>query len=196
MPVRTPWTGGHAAAAVAEQLANQLRRLNVVRGWLRLESAPPATGLFPYRLEMRSAATLAPIADGTLYRGERYRLVLRADRARLERGFVRRWVYVFVVDSLGRIQRLLPEGSGNQGNYLPPLAHGPTGVPTDIPIGALLRAAPPLGQDLLVLFSSSKPVAVSNLVGGPTRALQGAPNWSVQKLLLTTVETGGGGKPP
>ena len=99
-------------------------RLGRIRGWLTLLTPPDGVSpSFPYHLALRDVRTKQLVTSGNLTKGSRYKILLTASHADLERvDFVvkPRFVYVFAVDHFGKGSLLFPElGHGNDGNHLP-----------------------------------------------------------------------------
>jgi uncharacterized caspase-like protein len=158
-PPRTDWIGISNDRASIEDPARQLRGLasklaNVV-GWLNLQS--PAEASFPYRLELRDAAS-KQASDGRLTGDHRYKMFLKRDPAAKLQDAPRRRVYVFVVDSNGKSQ--LAFGTANLGNEIPrPEDDGK--YPDEIPLTkyeADLRVSEPYGVDHYFVLSTSQPI--------------------------------------
>ena len=187
---------------------DQALRLAKIRSWLEMEG-PPDRGQFPYHLALRNPSTGELLAEGPVYDGDVYGLVLRADSARLKPSLEQRRVYVFAIDTHGKSVLLFPLSQVQ--NRLPyePTAAGTW--PTEIRLGqdTLLQVQPPLGMDTYVLLTSDEAVptdalewdgvqrgatrgGASALAGllfnnsGATRA--GAPvvpmSWSIERLSI------------
>ncbi len=119
LPSHSDWIAASADAPAS--LTETSRALARIRGWLTLDS-PPAQDSFPYHLAIRHAESGEFYAQGDVHNEQNFKLYLKADEVALKssKNLKRRWVYVFVIDSFGKIDLLYPEaGRGNEGNQQP-----------------------------------------------------------------------------
>jgi hypothetical protein len=174
LPARSDWiTIGQSPEALrraAWQLTDKALRIGKVKAWLQLE-APPDNGLFPYRLALKNTTTGEYRSEGTtVFDGESYGLVLRADKKALAearaRGIEPRFIYVFTIDSNGQGQLLYPAATaGSVENRLPRAAAGAgqSEIPTEILLGRsdAFSISEPFGIDTYLLVTSAE--AITNL---------------------------------
>jgi hypothetical protein len=207
LPSRSSW---FPAAQGVDSLEDHAIRLGRINGWLTLDS-PPQSGWFPYQLAIRNVQSGATKTNGdSTYGGERYDLVLVRDSVRQPLP-VRRWIYVFAIDSDGNGTPLYPQ-SGTVENRVPfdsvdvaQVMPAEIKLPrrTSIPIKA------PYGVDTWFLVTSDEAIDVETFrfegvrtergvgrsglagmlgrVGGATRSVGEGPtptDWSVQKIKL------------
>jgi len=177
-------------------LARDVKRLNVVYGWLGMTS-PPDEGAFPYRItgfENVDDGSLSGPSD-TLHIGQRYRIILSASsdaifKAQMQATIsnaMQRYLYVFALDRDGNGSLLWPsqqEGSVendiNFFTYLPERM----ALPAD---GHLFTVAPPEGTDSFFLLSSEEPLpdpGILNFSGVRTRAEPEGPRTDLSELLF------------
>ncbi len=153
--VRVPAMGRKAAFdSTARRLEQQALRLGRIRAWLTLES-PPDAGDFPYHLVFRNTKTGEEKTGGLAYDGEQYRIVLRADTARLAdpSTLKPRRVYIFAIDSLGQSTVLFPF---EQAQNRVPFEEGKW--PAEIVLGDPFRIQAPFGVDTYLFLTSEQPV--------------------------------------
>lgn len=196
-PARTDYLAIPEDPSVASTiLARDVKRLNVIYGWLGL-SSPPDEGAFPYRItgfENVDDGTLLEPAD-TLLVGQRYRIVLGATtdaifKAQMQATIsnaMQRYLYVFALDGDGNGSLLWPsqqEGSvENDINFF-------TYLPERMPLpaeGHLFTVAPPVGMDSFFLLSSEEPLpdpGILNFSGVRTRAEPEGPETELSDLLF------------
>ena len=196
-PARTNFLSVPASPESASTiLARDVKRLNVIYGWLNLNS-PPDEGAFPYRLTgfeaVDSGELLAP--DDTLLMGTKYRIVLEASMQAIQeaqmqatiKNVMQRFLYVFALDSDGNGSLLWPsaeEGSVendiNFFSFLPERLLLPSK-------GHLFTVAPPAGADTFFLLSSEEPLpdpGILNFSGVRTRAEPEGPTTDLSDLLF------------
>jgi len=204
MPLRSSWVGIQASADSMKEaganLTDYALRLARIRGWIQLQ--PPSTSAeFPYRLALQNAATNEIKPEGEYLNGEKYRLVLHADRNVLDAmagGVPKRWVYVFVIDSHGTGQLIYPpQGQGNVGNQLPVLAPGQTKPPELIPVsraGEEITISPPFGVDTFYMLATEEPIPDPNVLSfeGVRTGSRGSVGGTPLSRLLASV--GGGSR--
>lgn len=177
-------------------LARDVKRLNVVFGWLGLNS-PPDEGAFPYRISGFENVTDGSVAlpSDTLAIGERYRILLSASteaifKAQMQATItnaMQRYLYVFALDRDGNGTLLWPtqqEGSvENDINFFTYLPERMT-LPAS---GHLFTVAPPSGMDSFFLLSSEEPLpdpGILNFTGVRTRAEPDGPRTDLSQLLF------------
>jgi hypothetical protein len=170
MPISSGWvpTGKDAGADLTEKAL----RLARIRGWIQLQ--PPSTATeFPYRLALQNVATNEIKPDGETFDGEKYRVVLQADRKALDDmeifgGVPQRWVYCFVIDSDGRGQLVYPPPSqGSVGNRLPVLPPGETKAPQVIVLtrpGEEIGIGKPFGVDTFYMLATEERIPDPNVL--------------------------------
>jgi hypothetical protein len=129
-----------------------------------------------------------------------------------------RWIYVFCIDQQGRSTLLFPpRGQGNSDNRFPlpgAISHPPASYEPDLK--AELRVGEPFGIDTYYLLASEEPLPwpealefsgvregtrggldpLSSLIGRVGNGTRGGPvavpaNWSVERLVLRSIEDGG-----
>jgi hypothetical protein len=168
MPLRTRWfaLSGDAAATggLAARLMEYAARIARLQAWRQLE--PPQNGApFPYELAFQEISSKRFVTQGEMHKGEKYKLYLVAEPARLRRleqgdGVPRRKVQVFVIDSDGRGQPVFPSSSqGSVENEFPVLRPGETKAPERIALSnrdSDLEVSDPLGTDLYVMIASEE----------------------------------------
>jgi hypothetical protein len=211
LPLRSRWS----AAGVADTplvLNDAIMRLRRVFGWQNLES--PGNDALPYDLTIRRAADGSLVKDGVLVGESKYGLVLRARSGRAGGVVQPRYVYVFIIDSLGKSILLFPP-SGSVENRVPmedeetQVAH----LPSEIPLGewASFSATPPYGVDTYFLLTTDEalpdpwslewdgvrgvsgrggtsPLQQLLELGGTMRSpLRTPPNWSIEQLIFESV---------
>jgi hypothetical protein len=142
--------------AVRDSLQAVATRLNIIRGWLELES-PPDQGLFPYRLALKNQESGVNLGANSTqptpvaHAGQKLRAVLQADAQTLRRGVQPRFVYLFAFDSRGESKLIF--GRNNLDNKLPRL--GTNGDPAvEIALGEPVTISKPFGIDTFVLLST------------------------------------------
>ena len=167
------------AAAI---IARDINKLNVIWGWLHLES-PPDDGSFPYAF-----AGFENVQDGsrrhagdTLRVGEQYRVVLETTYAALEKARVeaitnrveKHYLYIFIMDRSGNGYLLYPAVEyGNVENDVVLFSDLPTEIRIPSQGGALFEVAEPVGIDSFFLISTAQPIpqpGVFNFEGVRTR---------------------------
>jgi hypothetical protein len=90
-------------------------RLARVNAWLNLEAPPPSPAhAFPYRLALKGSNQL--LADGIAYEGQHFEAALVADRPP-PKGTPGRFVYVFIIDSSGASQLVMPQTSAVENRF-------------------------------------------------------------------------------
>lgn len=177
-------------------LARDVKRLNVVFGWLGL-SSPPDEGAFPYRIagfENVDDGSMAGPSD-TLLIGQRYRIILNASsdaifKAQMQATItnaMQRYLYVFALDRDGNGSLLWPSGQeGSVENDINFFTYLPErmALPAD---GHLFTVAPPEGADSFFLLSSEEPLpdpGILNFSGVRTRAEPEGPKTDLSELLF------------
>ena len=206
LPARSSW---FPAAQGVDSLEDRAIRLGRINGWLTLDS-PPQAGWFPYRLAIRNVQSGETKTEGETYGGERYDLILVRDAVQQALP-VRRWIYVFAIDSDGKGVPLYPQ-SGTVENRVPFDSVDVAQVmPAEIklPRRASIPIQAPYGVDTWFLITSDQAIDVETFrfegvrtergvgrpglagmlsrVGGATRSVGDDPtptNWSVQKIKL------------
>ncbi len=156
LPRRSAWVSPDTVGVneCSRLLSADARRLAAARMWLRLES-PPSSGEFPYQLALydRLKGTRRG-ARSTVEEGERFQLLLHADRKALRNGCEQRFVYVFAMDSHGKRTLLFPNSMiGNVENRFPVDNNN---LPQKILLSGreLFKVAPPFGMDTFFLLTS------------------------------------------
>lgn len=210
LPLRSRWSAA-VAADTPLVLNDAILRLRRIFGWQHIES--PGNDALPYDLAIRRADDTSLVNDGVLVGESKYGLVLRARSGRAGGEVQPRYVYVFVIDSLGRSILLFPP-SGSVENRVPmedeatQLAH----LPAEIPLGerASFTATPPYGVDTYFLLTTDEalpdpwslewdgvraaggrvtsPLQQLLDLGGTTRSPLRTPlNWSIETLFFESV---------
>jgi Caspase domain len=165
LPPRSNWfvlprAGGRGGgpAVLARPLEEAVLRIARIRAWLTLEA--PQNQNFPYRLALRRLPDGKLSTGGELLQGETYGLVLHADPADLTRGIAPRYVYVFLIDSLGRINLLFPSSVRGGVECRFPSQQGGEPWPPEIPLGEqpAFTILPPLGVDTFFLLTTADPI--------------------------------------
>ena len=196
-PARTDYLAIHEDPSVASTiLSRDVKRLNVIYGWLGLNS-PPDEGAFPYRI-----TGFENVVDGVLFEpsdtlriGQQYRIVLGAStdaifKAQMQATIsnaMQRYLYIFSLDGDGNGSLLWPsqqEGSvENDINFFTYLPERML-IPAE---GHLFTVAPPVGMDSFFLLSSEEPLpdpGILNFSGVRTRAEPQGPETDLSNLLF------------
>lgn len=161
LPVRTDWITAEkpiASKEVLNQFKENVFKLARIRAWLQLTS-PSDSGVFPYRLALKHAASGEITAAGPLREGETYGLILQADKEKLGQKIEKRYVYVFVIDSNGKGTLLFPSVEQmNSENHFPVQEND---VPTEIALGnrELFNIQKPFGIDNYILLTTAEPIS-------------------------------------
>ncbi len=216
LPLRTDWLPGRDADCPGfEELGWRLRelalRLAKVRAWLTLESAPEDA--WAYHLALDSAGRRIG-HGGQLVQGDLYSPVLvRPASSALGRA-ESRWVYVFTLDSLGRVQLLHPISAFGGVENRFPLEERDAPEEIRLPCGRGYRIGGPFGVDTFFLLTSvealpnpwileseavrlrgedqSSPNALQRLLGGRGAAMRGSEAlpvpkaWSLERFSIRT----------
>jgi hypothetical protein len=182
-PERSDWNlATEQRLFAASILGRDVNKLNVIWGWINLES-PPDDGTFPYAF-----AGFENVADGsrrfdgdTLLVGEQYRVVLETSFAELEKARVksmsanaeRRYLYFFIMDRSGNGYLLYPAAEyGNVENDVVMFSDLPTEIRIPDKEGVLFEVAEPVGLDSFYLISTAQPIpqpGIFNFEGIRTR---------------------------
>ncbi len=182
-PERSDWLAATPQRLFAAAIiARDVNKLNVIWGWLHLES-PPDNGSFPYTF-----GGFENIEDGsrrfagdTLRVGEQYRVVLETTYAELEKARVealtnrveKHYLYIFIMDRSGNGYLLYPAVEyGNVENDIVLFSDLPTEVRIPSQGGPLFEVAEPVGIDSFFLISTAQPIpqpGVFNFEGVRTR---------------------------
>jgi hypothetical protein len=166
----------------AALIANDAGKLDIIWGWMNLESPPP-DGTFPYRFTgFENTATGERMGPGdTLAVGERYRLILETSALDLERARVaavaarsdKRYVYLFIIDRNGDGALLYPpQELGNVENDISLFSDLPLTLRYPTGEGFLFEVGPPVGMDSFFLVTSAEAIpqpGVFNFQGVRTR---------------------------
>ncbi|NNE35673.1 MAG: caspase family protein, partial [Rhodothermales bacterium] len=195
-PERSDW---HLATEkrlfAASILGRDINKLNVIWGWLNLQS-PPDDGTFPYIF-----GGFENVSDGsrrfagdTLLVGEKYRVVLETSFAELEKARVkamsanveRRFLYFFIMDRSGNGYLLYPAVEyGNVENDVVLFSDLPTEIKIPSADGVLFEVAEPVGIDSFFLISTAQPIpqpGVFNFEGIRTRGPASGAQTDLSKL--------------
>ena len=169
LPSQTPAIRHSDTAKTTAALRAQMLRLADTRFWFTIEAPPDRD--FPYRLALRTndgtllkeatSTGSGPVATNSLplvYLGREYGFTLFSPG---EPGAVEpRYVYVVLIDAMGRRQLMFPRGLGGTDHYVPPDTRPPGFDLRRIRLGtgANLRVTPPLGIDHYILLSTNEPL--------------------------------------
>ncbi|HWC96596.1 MAG TPA: caspase family protein [Candidatus Sulfopaludibacter sp.] len=188
LPLRTKPV--KAAAQPPYALTDQALRLSKLRGWLQLDPPDEAKLPFPYHVALKNLQTGEYLASGTVVKGQKYDVLLKADPKTLDE-FVERYkdsphglpasfVYMFVIDSQGRGQLVFPRLADNGVTNRLPIAlatDGKISLKDEIPIYRGLEVDAPYGVDSYTLLTTAAALAnpdVLNFDGvGASRGLGG-----------------------
>ncbi len=105
---------------IVDSLFDKAMKLSKIKGWLNL--APPVEGLakFPYHIEMVNRLSNTIYQQPEVKVGDKIDYYLVFDSAFDVNSLSRKFVYVFVIDSDGKMQLAYPRGvDGNQINQFP-----------------------------------------------------------------------------
>jgi hypothetical protein len=210
LPQRSRWFPA-GAPDTPLVLNDAILRLRRIFGWQHLES--PRDDALPYELAIRRADDRSLVQPPLLVGESSYGLVLRARSRRTAAEVEPRYVYVFVIDSLGNSILLFPQ-SGSVENRVPiedEEGHL-TQLPSEISLGerASFKVTPPYGADTYFLLTTEEALpdpwslewsgvrAVSGrgmsplqqllALGGTMRSPLPTPsNWSIEKLIFESV---------
>ncbi len=168
MPSRTAWhdsEGSERPPALADRLERHVLRLAKIHAWHQLQ-APPNQG-FPYRLRLRDENDGRVIGSDGLHQeaeelpeGGSYTAVLELGHPPEMSGtrVRQRYVYLFVIDSVGNSILLYPPTPwGNVENLFPPISGT---APAEIAIGEDSRfdVIGPFGTDTFFLLTTAEPI--------------------------------------
>ena len=196
MPRRTTWES-LAGTKTRERLWESARKLGAVAAFLTLAESD-GSDPFPYHLvlqrpglpepisgtRMRTAANAKSPSEkvletATVYGGDRFDIVLKADRQAVEDNDVpERWVYVFALNSEGRRDLVFASSDAHVGRFplgapVPPPVKLPADraltyckakvYPQTDPLDELclgtVNVCPPYGADTLFELSTDRPIA-------------------------------------
>ncbi len=182
-PPRSDWRAvSPTRMFLAGLLAIDAAKLDLIWGWMNLESPPP-DGTFPYEfVGFENTATGERKASGdTLVVGERYRMLLKTSALDLERARVaavaaradKRYIYLFVIDRNGDGVLLYPpERLGNVENDISLFSDLPLTLKYPAGEGFLFEVLKPVGMDSFFLVTSAEAIpqpGVFNFQGVRTR---------------------------
>lgn len=211
LPLRSHWSAA-GAADTPLVLNDAIMRLRRIFGWQHLESLDNDS--LPVDLAIRRAVDGSLVKDGVLVGESSYGLVLRARSGRVGAEVQPRYVYVFLIDSLGKSILLFPL-SGSVENRVPMEDEGTqvAHLPSEIPLGEQpsFSATAPYGIDTYFLLTTDEalpdpwslewdgvrsagrgggtsPLQQLLELGGTTRSpLLTPPNWSIEQLVFESV---------
>jgi hypothetical protein len=203
LPVRSAWSAAPGKKDNCETggLQDCLARLAKLHYWLTIEAAS-GEERFPYRLGLQGMSDNQPIERGDLIEG-RYRLVLRADPAAIERigrglGLQSRYVYVFVIDQEGRVTQLFPNAGSREHEHLLPRPESlkrPAAELAELPFGesGVISVHAPFGTDTYLMITSAQAIPHLDelLEAGPVMSqpsiMRGGSDWSIHRLFFRSV---------
>jgi hypothetical protein len=203
LPVRSAWSAAPGKKDNCETggLQDCLARLAKLHYWLTIEAAS-GEERFPYRLGLQGMSDDQPIERGDLIEG-RYRLVLRADPAAIERigrglGLQSRYVYVFVIDQEGRVTQLFPNAGSREHEHLLPRPESlkrPAAELAELPFGesGVISVHAPFGTDTYLMITSAQAIPHLDelLEAGPVMSqpsiMRGGSDWSIHRLFFRSV---------
>jgi len=200
-PPRTNWlplgTTGDSLAKTSRTLTEYADRLARMRSWLELPVPPGgANEAFPYRLALKRSETgandkvgdKAIIQDGTVYGGESYDLVLRAE-GKITVFTPRRWVYVLAIECSGEGVLIYPRSA--EGNFLPEKSPGSNEWPKEIALtgsSGAITIGTPFGVDTYILLTTADQIADLSAFNfsGVLQAVRGGVKSPLAQLLANT----------
>ncbi|ANE53034.1 caspase family protein [Flavisolibacter tropicus] len=218
LPARTDFVvydGSEASATVvAEKLSEYAFRIAKIRDWLMLSAPSGGQNKFPFKLGFRHFTSQQPLTTDKVKVNDTLSIYFEAEKDYSEWNRKKRYIYVFNIDSKGKMSLLYPSlESGNVENRMP--ATNDDGNPVEKTHLADILITPPAGADNYFLLASEE--AISNLsafeqegvlsrgndntkgkgnplesllfTGSKTRNKVITPvNWSIFKLVLRTAE--------
>jgi len=163
MPVRTvSVVDKRGVGIVARGLVQQIRDLDRVYQWFLMKEPLDSRG-FPYQLAVRKNESLELVEDGKLDPGIEYNIVMKLASEYEGQDCPERWIYIFSVNSQGKIKLAFPSGYTNENNRFPRL--GVDGglldeVALEVPS---FHGEPPWGRRSFILLTSRKPLDTNTL---------------------------------
>ena len=203
LPARSVWSASPDREGHCESggLVDCLKRLAKLHYWLTI-AAPPAEDRFPYRLAFNRVTDGRIIERGDLSEG-RYRLVLRAESAAIERarqglGLQSRFVYVFVIDQEGRITQLFPNAGSREREHLlphPDSLKQPAAELTELPFGrsGIISIHAPFATDTFLVITSAQAIphlgelVEADPVAAHPSVMRGGNDWSIDRLIVRSL---------
>ncbi len=184
LPVRTSWRPAGAPDPdserdAAENLEANLLQIVKIRAWYQL-SGPPGQE-FPYDLALRGLKNHLDVApEGSLLGGERYQFVLRHN-SRPTGSIVRRYAYVFTIDSQGDSSLLFPL-LGRENHFEPD-----SQTLREIVLPQTMTISAPFGRDTYFLLTSDEPIPNPGILEFRGFRRRGPPGATCLEELLSQV---------
>jgi hypothetical protein len=198
LPARTDFVvydgSNESSTAVAEKLSEYAFRIAKIRDWLMLTAPAGGQNKFPFKLSFRHYTSQQSLTTDQVKVNDTLSLYFEVDKDYAEWNRKKRYIYVFNIDSKGKMGLLYPSlESGNVENRLP--ATNAEGNPIEKTHLADILITPPAGADNYFLLASEE--AISNLSvfeqdgvlsRGPDVAAKGEKN-PLESLLFTGTKT-------
>ncbi|MEW6129175.1 MAG: caspase family protein [Acidobacteriota bacterium] len=173
LPSRSDWFRlegtGETWNQTIESLTDRVVTLGKIRGWLQLD-APNEGRNFPYKLALRNTDTGELVTGNCRKNGEpvpcevkegqKFDLVLVADKGQLKPDIKPQRVYVFTIDSEGT-GYLLFNRFGNVENKIPKNPSNPQPVEL-LGTPGMIKYVPPFGLDTYILITTDDEVGLSD----------------------------------
>lgn len=151
LPMRTDWVATPAATA-GNQLTALALKLGFINAWLTIEGS--TTGQpFPYRLVLRESASGRHVDEGQVVDGQAFELALVSDRQNISPQ-VWRFVYVYVIDSEGKMTLLFPRAGAVENRF--PFEQDAKPPQSYVLDHSGFQVSEPFGTDTYVLITSSE----------------------------------------
>ncbi|MCX6282243.1 MAG: caspase family protein [Bacteroidetes bacterium] len=192
MPIRTNYfTFDNNETSIkinADSLAEYSLRLAKIKAWLVL-SGPPDEGSFPFHLGIKNAKTKKIISNNSDVRlGDTLGFVLVTDINNLNQwDRSRKYIYVFSIDSKGKMTLYFPRKGSSVENKMPSLdQNGQPFNESNIGRFPSFIITEPLGLDTYIMIASDEPIPnpdVLNQEGVLSRGDRGPGNGGLQSLL-------------
>ncbi|MCX6251728.1 MAG: caspase family protein [Bacteroidetes bacterium] len=158
MPVRTNYFPlQHDLKIILDSLESYSLRLAKVRAWLTLPS-PPDDGRFPFRLGVRKLGSKEFMTKGVLKVGDTVDLYLWGEPEKIKDWDMHgRYIYVFSINSSGKMNLRYPRGSsGSVENKLPLINND--GIPVIPKFLRRNKISQPVGVDAYIMVYTDEPI--------------------------------------
>ncbi len=172
MPLRTNYftleNNESGPKAVADSLVEFSLRIAKIKAWLTL-SPPPDDGSFPFRLVIKNSTTDRFVTTDQLVKvGDILGFYLELDEKNLDSwDKTKRYIYVFSIDSKGKMQLWFPLG-GSVENRAPWLdAEGNIIKQSVLGKSKLLRVSDPCGIDTYMMIATNEPIPNPEVLNQP-----------------------------
>ena len=137
-------------------------KLSKIRGWINIAS-PVESDFFPYHLVMRNRKTKKDVGLTGVKIGDPLSLYIEADDDYLDKKIKPKYIYLFIIDSKGKMTLLYPSDSeGSSENKFPFQKEGT--VVNKFIVNDELEAAEPIGTDNYFLLASAEQITSYNQV--------------------------------